>query len=70
MTPAAEGLMNTLPASIPSPDPAWASFPLGPFTVHVYALCIIAGILVAAFITDRRLRKRGVPPWTVIDIVI
>lgn len=70
MTLAPEGLMNTLPASIPSPDPGWASFTLGPFTVHTYALCIIAGILVAAFITDRRLRKRGVPPWTVIDIVI
>lgn len=59
-----------MPASIPSPDPTWASFSVGPFTVHTYALCIIAGILVAAFITDRRLRRRGVPPWTVIDIVI
>ncbi len=62
--------MSIHPASIPSPDPAWASFQLGPLTIHTYALCIIAGIFAAALITDRRLRQRGVEPWTVIDIVL
>ncbi|WP_372968423.1 prolipoprotein diacylglyceryl transferase [Microbacterium sp.] len=56
--------------SIPSPDPSWASFPLGPLTIHAYALCIIAGIVLAVVVTDRRLRARGVPPWTVIDIAL
>ncbi len=62
--------MSIRPASIPSPDPSWASFQIGPLTIHVYALCIIAGIIAAVLITDRRLRRRGVEPWTVIDIVL
>ncbi|SDH22374.1 prolipoprotein diacylglyceryl transferase [Microbacterium pygmaeum] len=62
--------MSIHPASIPSPDPAWASFQLGPLTIHTYALCIIAGIIAAVLITDRRLRRRGVAPWTVIDVVL
>lgn len=56
--------------SIPSPPPEWASFSLGPLTIHVYALCILAGIAAATIITDRRLRNRGVAPWTVIDVAI
>lgn len=56
--------------SIPSPPPEWASFQIGPLTIHVYALCILAGIAAAVVITDRRLRKRGVQPWTVIDVAI
>lgn len=56
--------------SIPSPDPSWASFALGPLTIHTYALCIIAGIVAAVLITDARLRRRGVPAWTVIDIAL
>lgn len=59
-----------VPASIPSPDPSWASFSIGPLTIHVYALCIIAGIIAAILITDRRLRRRGVQPWMTIDIAI
>ena len=56
--------------SIPSPPPEWASFSLGPLTIHVYALCILAGIAAATIITDRRLRNRGVAPWTVIHVAI
>lgn len=56
--------------SIPSPPPEWASFSLGPLTIHVYALCILAGIAAATIITDRRLRNRGAAPWTVIDVAI
>lgn len=59
-----------LPVSIPSPDPSWASFQIGPVTIRAYALCIIAGIIAAVLITERRLRRRGVAPWTVIDIAI
>ncbi|WP_300594023.1 prolipoprotein diacylglyceryl transferase [Microbacterium sp.] len=62
--------MRTLPASIPSPDPAWASFTLGPVTIHTYALCIIAGIIAAVLITGRRLDRRGVDKGVVIDIAL
>ncbi|HAN23656.1 MAG: prolipoprotein diacylglyceryl transferase [Microbacterium sp.] len=56
--------------SIPSPPPAWAQFSIGPVTIHTYALCIIAGIVVAVLLTEWRLRRRGVAPWTVIDIAL
>ncbi|MBN9187800.1 MAG: prolipoprotein diacylglyceryl transferase, partial [Microbacterium sp.] len=57
-------------SAIPSPDPSWASFSLGPLTIHTYALCIIAGIIAAVAITERRLRRRGVSPWTTVDIAL
>lgn len=56
--------------SIPSPDPVFAQFSIGPLTIHTYALCIIAGIIAAVLITQRRLGNRGAEPGTVIDIVI
>lgn len=58
------------PASIPSPPPSWAQFQIGPLTVHTYALCILAGIAAAVFITQRRLSKRGAPDWVVLDIIL
>ena len=55
-----------LPLSIPSPfRGVWH---LGPFPIRAYALCILAGIVVAVFITDRRWRARGGPPGVVLDI--
>jgi prolipoprotein diacylglyceryl transferase len=56
--------------SLPSPDPAWASFSIGPLTIHTYALCILAGILAAVVITDRRLRRYGTTPWVTVDIAV
>jgi prolipoprotein diacylglyceryl transferase len=41
------------------PSPTVSAIRLGPFTVHLYALCIIAGILAAIWLTDRRWRARG-----------
>ena len=55
-------------ASIPSPSVS--SFQLGPLTIHIYALCILAGIVVAAIMTNHRLTKRGAEPWVVIDICL
>ena len=44
-------------ASIPSPTRSvWH---LGPLPIRAYALCIIAGILFALWLTNRRLRARG-----------
>lgn len=55
-------------ASIPSPP--ISSFQIGPLTIHFYALCIIAGIIAAVFLTNHRLTKRGAEPWVVIDICL
>ena len=54
--------------SIPSPSISY--FDLGPLRIHFYALCIIAGIVVAVLLTNRRLTRRGAEPWVVIDICL
>ncbi len=59
---------HTLVASIPSPSISYID--LGPLRIHFYALCIIAGIIVAALLTNHRLTKRGAEPWVVIDIAL
>lgn len=55
-------------ASIPSPS--ISTFSLGPVTIHIYALCIMTGIVVAAILTNSRLTRRGAEPWVVIDIAL
>lgn len=57
----------SLVRAIPSPPSSWAAFSLGPLTVHVYALCILAGVVVAVLLTQSRLRVRGVQPVVVVD---
>ncbi|EMY35871.1 prolipoprotein diacylglyceryl transferase [Arthrobacter crystallopoietes BAB-32] len=57
-----------IPASIPSPD--WSGFTIGPLTIHAYALCILAGIVAALWLTNRRWHARGGPEGTVWDIAI
>jgi prolipoprotein diacylglyceryl transferase len=57
-----------LPTSIPSPSRGvWN---LGPFPVRAYALCIIAGIVFAVWLTDRRYVARGGRPGTVADVSV
>ena len=60
----------TAVTSIPSPPSVWSHFPLGPLTVHTYALCILAGIIAAVIITQRRLTTRGAKSGVVLDIII
>ncbi|KLU09253.1 MULTISPECIES: prolipoprotein diacylglyceryl transferase [unclassified Kocuria] len=55
-------------AGIPSPD--WSGFSLGPLTVHAYALCILAGIAAAMWLTLRRWKDRGLDPEIVWDVVM
>jgi prolipoprotein diacylglyceryl transferase len=55
-------------ASIPSPEISYID--LGPLRIHFYALCIIAGIVAAVFLTNHRLTRRGAEPWVVIDIAL
>jgi len=55
-------------ASIPSPDQGiWY---LGPVPIRAYALCIVAGAVVALWLGDRRFQARGGRPGTVYDIAV
>ncbi|MBE1877238.1 prolipoprotein diacylglyceryl transferase [Myceligenerans pegani] len=56
--------------AIPSPPLEWNAIPLGPLTIHVYALWLLAGIAAAAYLTQRRLTRRGAPSDVVLDIVL
>ena len=59
-----------LPSSIPSPPSAWAQFQVGPLTIHTYALCILAGIVAAVIISQRRMSQRGAENGVVLDIIV
>ena len=55
-------------AYLPSPDRGvWM---LGPVPIRAYALCIIAGILVAVLWGERRFVARGGEPGTVTDVAV
>lgn len=55
-------------ASIPSPDQAvWS---VGPFPIRAYALCILTGIVVAVWVTQRRLAQRGGKPGQALDVAV
>ncbi|MBN9107844.1 MAG: prolipoprotein diacylglyceryl transferase [Pseudonocardia sp.] len=57
-----------MPAFIPSPDRGvWH---LGPLPIRAYALCIIAGIVVAVWWGERRFVARGGRPGTVVDVAV
>ena len=57
-----------LPATIPSPPQGvWH---VGPIPLRAYALCIIAGIILAVWLTDRRFVARGGAPGFVIDVAV
>jgi len=49
--------VQMIEAAIPSPTVSVIR--LGVLSIHLYALCIVAGILVALWLTDRRWRARG-----------
>ncbi|MEU6075205.1 prolipoprotein diacylglyceryl transferase [Micromonospora sp. NPDC047074] len=52
------------------PSPSTAVWQLGPVPIRAYALFIILGIVVACWVTERRLRARGVAPGAVLDIAV
>lgn len=41
------------------PSPSISSFQIGPLTIHIYALCLIAGIIAAWTLGNRRWQARG-----------
>ncbi len=49
--------VQILEAAIPSPTVSVIR--IGPLPIHLYALCIVVGILFALWLTDRRWRARG-----------
>ena len=53
-------------ASIPSPSQS--SWSVGPFSIKAYALCILAGIFVAIWLTKKRWADRGQNPDEVYNI--
>lgn len=54
--------------SIPSPNISF--FMLGPVKIHFYALCILAGMIAAIWISDRRLVQRGAKSGLALDIAL
>lgn len=67
--PAHERKVNSvIHTSIPSPSISY--FDLGPVRIHVYALCILAGIAIATSLSSNRLSKRGGTPGMVLDIAM
>jgi prolipoprotein diacylglyceryl transferase len=55
-------------ASIPSPEQSvWF---IGPFPIRAYAMFILAGIIVAVWITQRRLNDRGGEPGQALDVAV
>ncbi|MBT9257043.1 prolipoprotein diacylglyceryl transferase [Phycicoccus sp. MAQZ13P-2] len=50
------------------PSPTVAAFDLGPLTIRAYALCILAGIVLAVWLTGRRLAARGVDSGVALDV--
>ncbi|TPW71120.1 prolipoprotein diacylglyceryl transferase [Schumannella sp. 10F1B-5-1] len=73
-----------MPASIPSPPSDWQILQVGTWihswlpawpanwtlSIHVYALCILAGIIAAILIANHRLTQRGAERWVILDIAI
>ena len=55
-----------IPADIPSPTAGVLH--LGPIPLRGYAFCILLGIVVAIWLTDRRLRARGGEPGQILDV--
>src|SRR6266704_4017149 len=69
--PAWRAAVACAPVSVASiPSPTTAAWNLGPIPIRAYALCIVAGIVVACWITERRMRARGAPPYLVLDVAV
>ncbi|HET7312356.1 MAG TPA: prolipoprotein diacylglyceryl transferase [Mycobacteriales bacterium] len=52
------------------PSPSTGVLHLGPVPIRAYALCIIAGIVVAVMVGDRRLERRGGRRGAIADIAV
>jgi len=52
------------------PTPNFSAVGIGPFTIHLYALVILLGIVVAISIGRVRYRERGGEPETIFDVAL
>jgi phosphatidylglycerol---prolipoprotein diacylglyceryl transferase len=52
------------------PSPSQGVWQLGPIPVRAYALCILVGIFVAVYITDRRWQARGGKAGQIADVAL
>ncbi len=52
------------------PSPSTAVWHVGPLPIRAYALCIIAGIVLAGLIMERRLRAHGAKPSAALDTAV
>src|SRR6476620_3624346 len=52
------------------PSPTRGVWELGPLPIRAYALCIVAGIIAAVLITEKRWVARGGAPGDVLDIAV
>ena len=52
------------------PSPTISQFSIGPVTIHIYALCILIGIVLAVWITTTRWKKLGGNFDQVLDITL
>jgi prolipoprotein diacylglyceryl transferase len=59
---------SAVPAAMPSPTVGvWHLFGV---PIRAYALCILVGIVVAIWMTERRMRDRGGQPGAVLDVSV
>ncbi|WP_299168134.1 prolipoprotein diacylglyceryl transferase [uncultured Arthrobacter sp.] len=52
------------------PSPTVSALQVGPLSIAFYAVCILAGIVVATWLTDRRLVARGGEPGQPLDVIV
>jgi prolipoprotein diacylglyceryl transferase len=52
------------------PSPTQGVWELGPLPIRAYALCIVAGIIAAVVLTEKRWIARGGAPGDVLDIAV
>lgn len=52
------------------PSPTISQFSIGPVTIHIYALCILMGVVLAVWITTTRWKKLGGNFDQVLDITL
>ena len=52
------------------PSPTQGVWDLGPLPIRAYALCIVAGIVAAVLLTEKRWVARGGAPGDVLDIAV
>lgn len=52
------------------PSPTISQFSIGPVTIHIYALCILMGIVLAVWITTTRWKKLGGNFDQVLDVTL